>query len=93
MFLHDDKENFFQFSNSTKYLDQKMKFHDFSMTSAIFHKIHDFSRAEKLIFQFTFHNCVNLGTIPTVIPEVRNDRKANKQLDGTEAHMYPKLYF
>ena len=43
---------FFQFSNSTKSLDQKMKFHDFSMTSDIFPKIHDFSIPGKWIFEF-----------------------------------------
>ena len=31
---------------------KKMKFHDFSMTSAIFPKIHDFSRPGKCIFKF-----------------------------------------
>ena len=42
----------FQFSNSTKYFDQKWKFHNFSITSANFPKIHDISRPGKRIFKF-----------------------------------------
>ena len=41
-----------QFSNSMKYLDQKMKFHNSSMTSGIFPKIYHFSRPGKCIFKF-----------------------------------------
>ena len=48
-FLLDDKKNV---SKSTKYLDPKMKFHNFSTISAIFPQIHDFSRPEKWIFKF-----------------------------------------
>ena len=36
----------------TKYLDQNMNFNDFSTTSAICPKIHDFSRPAKFIFKF-----------------------------------------
>ena len=42
----------FQFSNITKHLDQKMKFHDFSVILAIFPQIHDFSRPGQCIFKF-----------------------------------------
>ena len=58
IFLLDDKRECFQFSNGTDYLDQKMKFHDFSMTSVVFPGLENaFSNS------MTFHDRMNSDTI------------------------------
>ena len=60
--------------------DRKFKFHDFSMTLAIFPKFHDFSRPGKCYFKFHDFSWLfmTVWTLETILGKVKQLKSTNK---------------